>query len=250
MDTAPKKSSHNQSRLKLSLRQEIDIGIAASCDPQNAGLPDLFARTTTIYSPWYTRTCPECKLQFREGDRVRLCPKCGQAYHDDDQYHLYCWQSRFANGNVCKKERYDPIAELNRDGCTYQWCGTFPNENEGNNGEKTRSMQVELVSVHFLQGLEKIWTPYGEEVVYEVKQEDPQIGHRCPWCRFLIRAGDRVVKCPCGNCDTYFHDDIFRHLTCWNDWNGTRGHDYCPTTGARIIRSVSTIEGEGGDGRS
>jgi hypothetical protein len=43
-----------------------------------------------------------------------------------------------------------------------------------------------------------------------------------------------VVRCPCGQCDTYFHDDVFRHLTCWDEWNGSRGHDYCPTTGAKI----------------
>src|SRR4030095_3992419 len=67
---------------------EIDLGIASSRDPENAFLPDLYARTPTIYSPWYTRACPVCQDKFRAGDRVRLCPgangkRCGRAYHDD-----------------------------------------------------------------------------------------------------------------------------------------------------------------------
>ncbi len=217
--------------LKARLRQEIKAGIAASRDPENAGLPDLAARTTTIYSPWYTRTCPECKLKFREDDRVRLCPVCEQAYHDDHQYKLYCWQTHFANGAVCKKGGYDPIAEVNKPGCNYQWLGTFPDET---GREIQQSRRVVQVTAQFLYGLEKIWTPFGEEAVREVKQDDPIVGHKCPWCRFYIRPGDRVVKCPCGQCNTYFHDDIFRHLTCWNDWNGSKGHNYCPTTGVRI----------------
>ena len=225
-----------QFTLKAQLRQEIEAGIAASRDPENAALPALYARITTLYSPWYTRTCPECTLKFREGDRVRLCPTCGQAYHDDDQYHLHCWEAHFINGKVCKPNRYDPIAEVNRPGCEYRWPGTFPDARPGERDHARQSRRIRHISQHFLQGLETIWTPFGKESIYEVKPGDSMIGHKCPWCRFMIRVGDHVVKCPCGKCETYFHDDIFRHLTCWNDWNGTRGHDYCPTTGARINR--------------
>ena len=76
------------------------------------------------------------------------------------------------------------------------------------------------------------------ETTLEVKQGDPIVGRKCPWCRFMIRAGDRVVKCPCGKCSAYFHNDIFRHLTCWNDWNDSKGNDYCPITGARIEKKL------------
>jgi hypothetical protein len=34
--------------------------------------------------------------------------------------------------------------------------------------------------------------------------------------------------------------DIYRHLTCWNEWNGARGHDYCPTT----CTPIETIDGQ------
>jgi hypothetical protein len=243
-------AARRETLLKARLYEEIKAGIAASRDPTNAGLPDPTTRkTTTIYSHWYTRTCPECKHKFREGDRVRLCPQCEQAYHDDDQYHLYCWQKHFANDSVCRKERYDPIAEVKRKGCDYRWSGTFPDESEDVGEEALPARRVAEVTGQFLHGLENVWSPFGEEAVFEVEAGSPIVGHNCPWCRFQIRAGDRVVKCPCGKCDTYFHDDIFRHLTCWDDWNGSRGNDYCPTTGARIERPRQPI-GAGGDNGS
>ena len=69
--------------LEDALRNAFTTGFAAARDPLNADLPPLAARVTTIYSPWYTRTCPECCHKFREADRVRRCPSCGQVYHDD-----------------------------------------------------------------------------------------------------------------------------------------------------------------------
>ncbi|MCP4405247.1 MAG: hypothetical protein GY801_49100 [bacterium] len=232
----PSKQTRSETPLGAGIRQELLLGMDISRDPDNAGLPDLFARITTMYSPWFNRTCPECKLKFREDDRVRLCPACGQAYHDDVQYELHCWMKHFRDENVCKEARYDQISENYQQGCGYQWLGTFPDQQNQAGQNESKSRRIALVTTQFLRGLEKIWTPFGEEYVYEVSPGDPIIGHRCPWCRFGIRAGDRVVKCPCGNCQTYFHDDIFRHLTCWNDWNGAAGHDHCPTTGARISR--------------
>lgn len=236
-------ASHHETVLKARLRGEIQAGIAASRDPANADLPDLFARTTTMYSPWYTRTCPDCRHKFREGDRVRLCPECGQAYHDDDQYNLHCWQDHFANGSVCREKRYDPIAEVWREGCSYRWPGTFPNQDEKNAGDASSARRVAEITGQFLQGLENVWTPFGEQAVREMSPDSPIVGRKCPWCRFRIRAGDRVVKCPCGDCDTFFHDDIFRHLTCWDKWNGSQGNDYCPTTGAKIDRSRAAETG-------
>jgi hypothetical protein len=234
-----------ESELKACLRREMEEGISAARDPANAGLPDLAPRVTTIYSHWYTRACPVCKNKFRDDDRVRLCPLCEQAYHDDDSYHLHCWQARFRNGGACKVSRYDQILEAEEEGCEYHWSGTFSHQ-DGNAPRHSQPQQrrVALITAHFLQGLEAIWKPYGEESVFEVEEDSSIRGHHCPWCRFQVRAGDRVVKCPCGRCSTYFHNDVFRHLTCWNDWNGSRGNDYCPTTGAKIsVRAMTDGEG-------
>jgi len=236
-----------ETALKARLREEIDAGRAASRDPDNAELPDLYARQTTIYSPWYTRTCPECKHKFREGDHARLCPVCGQAYHDDDQYELACWQDHFADGSVCRESRTDPISGVYRQGCDYRWSGIFPDESKDAEAESQPARRVFEVTTQFLRGLENVWSSFGEEAVFEVEAGTPIVGRKCPWCRFQIRAGDRVVKCPCGDCDTYFHDDIFRHLTCWNEWNGSQGNDYCPTTGAKIERDTPQAEGTDND---
>ena len=234
--TTPDVSDRQEAILKSQLREQIRAGRLASRDPINAGLPDLYLRQTTIYSPWYTRTCPECKHKFREGDMVRLCPKCGRAYHDDGQYQLHCWEAHFADDGVCRVGGTDPITGLERESCDYTWSGIFPEA--GQDGAPSTpgrpAQRIASVTKQFLRGLEALWTPFGEEDVFEVPPESRIVGHKCPWCRFQIRAGDRVVRCPCGQCDTYFHDDVFRHLTCWDEWNGSRGHDYCPTTGAKI----------------
>jgi hypothetical protein len=233
------KPRQSEPQFKARLREEMEAGMSASRDPANAGQPDLSVRVTTIYSPWYTRTCPVCKNKFRDDDSVRLCPLCEQAYHDDDSYHLHCWQERFQIQGVCKVSRYDQILEVEEQGCNYRWSGTFPQKALTRRAGQEPQRRVALVTAHFLQGLEAIWKPYGEESVFEVAESSPIIGHHCPWCRFQVRAGDRVVKCPCGKCSTYFHNDVFRHLTCWNDWNGSRGHDYCPTTGAKIAAETA-----------
>ena len=227
------KSSPDSTSFFERLKKEVQEGSDASLDPVNAGLPDHFIRTTTIYSPWYTRTCPVCKLKFRENDNVRICPFCKQAYHDDDQYSLHCWQKHFANDNVCKKEGTDPILGIKRKGCKFKPTDAF-NDQDNIRQQEHFSGRIEKVSEQFLLGLESMWKPFGNSQIIEVKPDDPMIGQKCPWCRFSIRVGDRVVKCPCNNCNTYFHNDIFRHLECWNDWNGTKGNDFCPTTGAKI----------------
>lgn len=232
-------SRRRETLLKSRLREEVQAGLAASRDPKNAGLPDLCLHQTTMYSPWFTDTCPECQHKFREGDMVRLCPKCGRVYHDDDQYQLHCWQDHFADGGVCRKGGFNRYHKRQRESCDYTWSGTFPEmcqEDDGKPAPSRPTQRIPQVTEQFLSGLEVFWTPFGEENVLEVPPGSRIVGHECPWCRFQIRAGDRVVKCPCGKCNTYFHDDVFRHLTCWNEWNGSEGNDYCPTTGAKIER--------------
>lgn len=234
MEQTNNKTEQQEKSLKALIRAELDFGIAASGDPLNSGLPDLALRTTTVYSPWYTRTCPECKHKFREGDQVRLCPRCKQAYHDDNQYNLNCWQAHFENGRVCKVSRYDPIAEVHQDGCDFHFFGKFADIEESCTREQPQSRRIKKISRQFMNGLKTVWQPLGEHAVQVVEPGDAIVGQKCPWCRFQIRAGDHVVKCPCGKCNTYFHNDIYRNLTCWNDWNGTQGMNYCPTTGTKI----------------
>jgi len=78
--------------LHAAMAAEIELGLESARDPENAALPPLAIRTTTIYSRWYTQKCPECGYKFREGDRVVACPcGCGAYFHDDIHRHLTCW---------------------------------------------------------------------------------------------------------------------------------------------------------------
>jgi hypothetical protein len=186
-----------------------------------------------MYSPWFMQFCPECRHMFREGDRVRQCPRCGKAYHDDEHYQLRCWPNHFRGGEVCRPARYDPFREEDDPGCDFCTDG-FVDDNIEHHEQSTPIDVAPAVARFFLKGVQTVWRPFGDAEVLEVAPGSSLIGRQCPWCRFDIRAGDHVVKCPCGRCSTYFHDDIFRKLTCWNNWNGSRGHNFCPTTGARI----------------
>lgn len=231
----PIDENHHSSNIKL----ELDLGIVSSRDPTNAFLPDLHARTTTIYSAWYTRTCPVCQSKFREGDVVRLCPgvngkSCGQAYHDDMQYDLQCWKEYFHAQNVCKKPSKDRFTGEDIPGCDFVWNGHFPDSLHKGSQEKTAQRRNERLARQFLDGLETVWKPFGERTIIQVRKGGETVGHNCPWCRFNIRAGDHIVKCPCDKCNTYFHNDIYRHLECWNEWNGSKGLSFCPTSGAKI----------------
>ncbi|MDX9956170.1 MAG: hypothetical protein RBT75_18880 [Anaerolineae bacterium] len=230
-----------ETALKAQLREQFEQGKRAAQDPANAELPELCLRTTTIYSRWFTLTCPECKHTFREEDKVRLCPECGQAYHDDAQYGLHCWQQHFAAGRECKPGGFDPFTEIDLPGCSYQWNGELP---DTATTEATADTRILAVTTQFQVGLRNEWTAFGDAQVIEVQPGSSLVGRKCPWCKFDIRAGDRVVKCPCGHCNTYFHDDVFRHLTCWNAWNGSRGSSHCPTTGAPLVRPP--VEGQDG----
>lgn len=227
-----------ESPFQARLRAEFQAGLASSRDPQNADLPELALRTTTLYSRWFTQICPVCRQTFREGDQVRICPKCGRVYHADAQYHLLCWQQHFANDQPCMVARINPFDNAPIPGCDFRWAGGPAHPGERPGAPHSPVARIAQLTTGFLGGLNQIWKPFGDEQVLEVQPSDTRlIGKECPWCRFQVRAGDRVVKCPCGKCETYFHDDIFRHLTCWNEWNGSRGNNYCPTTGGKIERA-------------
>ena len=237
-DQQAEDQAQSESPLKRLLRAATSSGIDWANDPVNAGLPDLVSRVTTIYSRWYARTCLACYDRFREGDRVRLCPRCHEAYHDDAQSGLHCWEKRFQSGGRCGAVVGDARAGIVAGGaaalldCCYTWDGRLPREpshRAAQDGSSRESPPALLVS-QFFRGLEMYWRPYGERPMIRVTPASGLVGRKCPLCRFRVRAGDWVVACPCG-CGTYIHQDVFRHLTCWNEWNGVEGNDYCPNTG-------------------
>ena len=115
-----------ESGLTGHLRQEILQGRESARDPLNANLPVLFLRVTTMYSPWFARNCPVCKDNFRERDQVRVCPQCHQAYHDDDQYGLHCWQDHFIDGRCCREGGDSRFGEAKP--CPFCWDGVFPDQ--------------------------------------------------------------------------------------------------------------------------
>ncbi|MCP4361907.1 MAG: hypothetical protein GY796_28170 [Chloroflexi bacterium] len=237
----PVKSTQHQpeeSLLHQKLRQEFDKGETFSRDPKNAALPNLYARTTTMNSDWYTRTCPECGLSFREEDRVRLCPDCHRAYHDDERYNLCCWHAHFAEGAICTLPPRDIFSGKFKRGCNYVCSGSLPDEDQRLTTEESDAPRIREISDQFFNGLQNTWTAFGDQSVIIVAEDDDTVGQNCPWCRFQIRTGDRVVKCPCGQCNTYFHDDIFRHLICWDKWNASKEKNYCPTSGAKIDPAI------------
>ncbi len=216
--------------LKQMLRAEILCGEEMSEDPVNANLPDLVIRVTTIYSPWYAQSCKVCRHKFREEDSVRLCPQCDEAYHDDQRYGLHCWQAWFEDGRRCRIGRVDHFYDepLDVPACDYRSPRDLMRESHAADGGG--ALPSERLVSQFLAGLEGVWRPFGRHKNFQVRRSSSLAGQNCPWCRFKVRAGDWVVACPCG-CGAHFHQDVFRHLTCWNDWNGVTGKDYCANTG-------------------
>lgn len=233
--------------MREELRVELETGIALAADPENAYLPDLAARVTTSRSRWFARGCRECKLKFREGDQVRLCPQCATPYHDDPQYGLRCWTAHFVEDRICTQGGKSRFSGRETPRCDYVWHGRFPDTPTGRSSAeppaRPPSLGSSLVSA-FIDGLEGSWRPFGDEEVAQVEPGSDLVGRNCPWCRFRLRAGDAVVACPCG-CGAWFHQDVVRHMTCWNEWNGVEGNDYCPITG----RSYRRTSPEGNEDR-
>jgi hypothetical protein len=232
------KQTYPKSALKQQIGAEVELGIALSADPVNANLPDLAIRITTINSPWFARTCRICKDKFREGDQVRLCPDCGEAFHDDNQYSLHCWPKKFADGAICTEGGPDRFNESSSGlpRCEFSCSSSFTDVGTSIPSSAMASSHnspAALLVKQFVKGIETTWRPFGEQQSTKVERGSSMVGHKCPWCRFRVRVGDWVVACPCQrNCGTYFHQDVFRHLTCWNEWNGVEGNNFCPNIGA------------------
>lgn len=230
MSPGRSESNHaSESNLIRQLRQELDLGLRMAVDPTNANLPPLTLRVTTMHSPWFMTLCGQCHNKFREGDLVRLCPRCGTPYHDDSHFNLHCWQQKFGQGGVCTIGGRDRFSPQVVEPCDYHWDGLLPDAAADPGRDVAASLSTEAVN-QFVAGLRHSWPTFGDKMIYKVQIGDPMVMRICPWCRLRIRAGDWVVECPCG-CGTYFHEDIFRHLTCWNEWNGVAGNNHCPNTG-------------------
>lgn len=218
------------------LRLEIDKGIEMATDPANINLPELAQRITTKNSPWFMEHCPTCRNLFRIDDRVRLCPICEEAYHDDPQFELNCWHQKYGEQQPCGNWLDDELGSNNMQCCDYVWEGQLPIE-QTETAATPEIMPSQTTMQQFVGGVRTIWQPFSGQPVLKVNSQDVMVGRKCPWCRFNIRVGDWVIACPCG-CGTYFHEDVFRHLTCWNEWNGAQGKRYCPNT----LREFTTDE--------
>ncbi|MCW2247728.1 hypothetical protein M2352_003362 [Azospirillum fermentarium] len=215
--------------LSKILRVEVDHGIAATGDPRNANLPALALRVTTTHSEWYAGTCCHCHHMFREGDRVRVCPDCGSAYHDDERFGLQCWSAWFQGHRQCREERYDHFNEETIPACTFRPSETS-SADAGPETPRGPERPPAALTPQFMAGLQSIWKPFGDYDLVRVSPDSPIIGRKCPWCRFDIRPGDHVVACA-RSCGVYFHQDVTLKRTCWNEWNGRHGKSHCPITG-------------------
>ena len=215
-----------------SLKKEFDEGLLAAKDPENAYLPKDANRKTTKYSDWFPLTCPECKHEFRLGDIVRLCPFCGQAYHNDDKHHLYCWTNHFSNKKPCREPFDDKFNKKYDEGCDFYVKDNLSDCNNYSNNYN--ELHIPEIEKQFKNGLAVHWKSFDNLKEHKVEYGDPAIGLECQWCKFTIRPGDVVVKCPCNNCSSYFHNDQEKHYKCWNEWNTPVRRDYCIKTSSKI----------------
>ena len=186
------------------LQRALERGMAMARDPRNAQVRSLHdPRVTTIYSPWLLRVCAYCHHTFREDDIVLPDPAHpSQMLHDDPRFGLYCWH----------RAQQLPIEP------------------------RTTALRNEAVHAAFMRGLTQHWQPAGNQQTELVSARSVLIGRKCPICRHTVRRGDQVVLCPCGRgCNGAFHQDITRHLTCWNTWNRGEQRSYCGFTGAPFI---------------
>jgi hypothetical protein len=185
------------------LRKQVEHGIEMARDPQNAQITTAHqSRETTIYSPWLLQICRICRHTFREGDAARPDPqRPGRMLHEDADYQLFCWSKAH--------QRIPPEGRAQADNPTLREA--------------------------LLRGLQSVWNSMTE--AEPVRPGAVEIGRRCPICRHTVRAGDQIVRCPCGRqCGGVFHQDITRHLTCWSIWNNTGERNYCPFTGAPYLQ--------------
>lgn len=191
------------------LTQAFQRGLDMARDPLNArcAAPDE-SRTTTMYSPWLLRLCPRCHHTFREDDLVRPHPdfpdRPDRMLHEDPRAGLLCWSRVMGHTPPLPPEAV---------ACSLDMRAAF------------------------LHGLEQHWKPAGNRDTSRlvlVAHGSPLVGRKCPVCRHTVRPGDLVLPCPCGTCGGVFHQDVTRHLTCWDTWVRGYVRPYCAFTGAPL----------------
>lgn len=198
------------------LQDGIRAGEKIATDRKNYVLPDLALRKTSgppKKSDWFLKPCPICKDYFRENDLVRLCPKCKQPYHDFVGHKLHCWSQHFSPNTKCISCQ------------EYEWNGQLP--------IKDPRLQTEVlfpaIIQQFYDGLGTTWKVFGNPKIRLVQTTDDMVGLNCMGCKYKIRVGDLIVKCPCSpGCHAYFHCDVPGNWNCWNEWHGEVGKYYCP----------------------
>lgn len=186
------------------LRCQLRKGIDMARDPRNAHIHDPHEpRVTTLYSPWLLQMCLRCRHTFRIDDWVLPDPYTpDRMLHEDPRTGLFC------HSRVIGQAPLHP-----------------------------QNVPVNMaLRQQFLRGLETSWHLAGTMQLIVVQPKSPSIGKKCPICRHTVRTGDTVVRCPCGRpeCMGVFHQDVQRHLTCWDTWSVGMGRRYCAFTGAMI----------------
>lgn len=227
-----------------TVESEVLRGKGEARDPTNAVLPPQALRVTTVNSPWFGERCRYCHHRFREDDRVRLCLICKQPLHDDEQFGLQCWSGWYTEHKTCTERSYDQFHDREVKGCSFRPSEESlvrEHKTQEEDGPPAAPRPNDRLAAQFVGGLESIWQPFGEQKVERVRQGSPLVGLECQYCTFTLRVGDHVVACPCGDdCGAWFHQDVYRRLTCWNKWSGTAGREYCPVSS----RAYKEEEGE------
>ena len=212
------------------INNELEKGIEISRDPVNAILGDLAIKTTNITSDWFADTCMVCAFTFREEDKVRLCPKCKRAIHQEPRYGLECWQNHYQQSDLCPCGEYEPSYKVK---VNHEDLENVEDKNPESE-YLDKGTIIPAIYDQFTNGLQKHWTPFrGEKVTIRVASRgDSVTGKKCQGCQFRIREGDRYIRC--SDCElAYFHSDVLRHLNCWNNWHGQEGRNYCPISGKK-----------------
>ncbi|MFF5290776.1 hypothetical protein [Paractinoplanes globisporus] len=178
---------------------DFEAGAAAAFDPQKHKRTAL----TGLNSWWNHLLCDRCGHTFRRGERVHVTREPRAAHHAELP-------------GVC----HDPA-------------------------KKAPSAPVLAADVaEFAEGVEAVWGS-GDTPVRTLGADDWRVARppapmqrtRCLVCAHTLRAGERVVVCPCNpgrpECAATIHRDPAAGLTCWETWRPAGTVTSCPITMAR-----------------
>jgi hypothetical protein len=186
---------------------EFEVGVAAAFDPQKYLHGDVIGAALTGVNSWWNHLlCDRCGHSFRRGERVVVTAAPRTAHHAD-----------------------------------------LPEECGADLGSESPAppLAAETAAVaDFSDGVEDAW-PSGGIPVRTLAAADwwvtrppaPMQRTRCLVCAHTLRAGERVVVCPCSperpECQAVIHRDPAAGLICWETWRPTGTVTSCPITMAR-----------------